>query len=220
MRFVVLLLLLANGAYFAWREGHLAAAGFAPYSQREPQRSAAQIKPEAMRVLSAQEARRQEASAVFAQAAKPTECLQSGLLSPEQASTVARVLQALPASSWAFTKTDAPARWIVYMGKYPSADAVAKKKIELRQLGVGFENLRNATLEPGIALGGYNSQDQATVELNNLTKRGVRTARVVQESNASNSQILRLPAVDEAARSTLPALKDALGGKAMVACTA
>ena len=219
MRFVVLLLLLANGAYFAWHEGHLAAIGFVPLTQSEPQRRSAQIKPEAMRVLSAPEAKRLEASGQSAPS-KPAECLQSALMTPEQASAAARVLQALPASSWGFTQSTTPGRWIVYMGKYPSADAVAKKKVELRQLSVAFENLRNASLEPGIALGGYPSQELATTELNNLTKRGVRTARVVQESNASTGQVLRIPAVDEAARSTLPALKDALGGKALVACTA
>ncbi len=219
MRFVVLLLLLANAAYFAWGQGHLAAWGFAPRSQSEPERRAAQIKPEAMRVLGAQEASAAASNAPVL-AAKPAECLQSAPMAADQASKAARVLQALPAGSWALTSVQLPGRWIVYMGKYANAEAIAKKKSELRQLSVAFENLQNPALEPGISLGGYPTQEQATTEMNNLAKRGVRTARVVQESTAITSQVLRIPAVDDAARATLPALKDALGGKALVACTA
>jgi hypothetical protein len=55
LRLLVLILILANGAYFAWSEGLLRAYGFAPAQQREPQRLAQQIKPEALRVLSAGE---------------------------------------------------------------------------------------------------------------------------------------------------------------------
>ena len=63
LRFIVLLLILANGAYFAWSQGYLASLGLAPALQSEPQRMAAQIKPEAIRLLSATEAKRVEALA-------------------------------------------------------------------------------------------------------------------------------------------------------------
>ena len=219
MRIVVLLLLLANSVYFAWSEGHLSGLGFAPYSQREPERMAAQIKPESMRILSAQDVRRLEAAALPA-ATKPSECLQSALLTPAQLANMPRITQELKSSRWLLADVPQNARWIVYMGKYANAEAVAKKKSELRQLSVAFETLRNPALEPGLALGGYSSQALAEQELANLAKRGVRTARAVLESPVSKGQVLRIPAVDDAVRSALPALKELLGGKALVACSA
>jgi hypothetical protein len=51
LRLLVLLLILANGLYFAWSEGMLRAYGFAPAQQREPQRLTQQVRPEAIRVL-------------------------------------------------------------------------------------------------------------------------------------------------------------------------
>ncbi|HEY0886794.1 MAG TPA: hypothetical protein VGE20_16000 [Ramlibacter sp.] len=58
LRLVVLLLVLANAGYFAWSQGLLAAWGFAPAATGEPQRLREQIKPEALRLLREEEARR------------------------------------------------------------------------------------------------------------------------------------------------------------------
>ncbi|MDM0044600.1 sporulation protein [Variovorax dokdonensis] len=50
MRLLLLVLVLANGIYFAWSHGGLAAFGFAPASlaEREPQRMSQQIRPQAL----------------------------------------------------------------------------------------------------------------------------------------------------------------------------
>ena len=60
LRLIVLLLLLANAAYFAWSQGLLAPWGIAPAQQSEPQRLEQQIKPQALRILAPDEARRLE----------------------------------------------------------------------------------------------------------------------------------------------------------------
>ncbi|OGA98748.1 MAG: hypothetical protein A3E79_05760 [Burkholderiales bacterium RIFCSPHIGHO2_12_FULL_61_11] len=60
LRALVLALLLANLGYFAWTQGLLAAYGFAPASQSEPQRLSQQIRPEAMQLLTPGEARQLE----------------------------------------------------------------------------------------------------------------------------------------------------------------
>ena len=62
LRLAVLVLLLANAAYFAWAQHLLAPWGIAPAQQSEPQRLAQQIKPQAIRVLTAEEARRPDAT--------------------------------------------------------------------------------------------------------------------------------------------------------------
>lgn len=227
LRLTLVFLLLANGLYFAWSQSHLALFGWAPAQQSEPARMQAQIKPEAMRLLGNAEARRADAvlvapspvlASTVALAPKPTECLQSTLLDDAAAAKVRSAASSLPSGSWTLERVDLPARWIIYMGKYPSADALAKKKSELRELDVSYEALQNASLEPGISLGGHDNQTQATQELASLNKRGVRTAKVVQEKAASQRELLRLPAVDDALRARLEPLKAALGSVTLRAC--
>jgi hypothetical protein len=233
LRLMVILLILANAAYYAWSHGHLAVLGLAPVPQTEPARVAAQIKPEALRVLSNNEARRIEGTATAALTpaptaetppapdAKPAECLQSGVLTERIATAVRNAAtQGLPSGSWGIGQIDEPGRWIVYMGKYNDPEVLAKKKSELRQLGVATEPLQDSKLEPGISLGGFTSQALANEEFNNLGKRGVRSAKVVQEVAPVKGLVLRLPAVDEALRVQLEPVKSALGTVALRACKA
>jgi cell division protein FtsN len=51
LRALVLLLVLANGAFFLWSQGHLQTWGLAPDDQREPERLQQQIAPETVRLL-------------------------------------------------------------------------------------------------------------------------------------------------------------------------
>lgn len=214
LRLIVLLLLLANAAYFAWSRNLLASWGIAPTQQSEPHRVDQQIRPQAVRVLSGDEARRVEAAVV----AKAPECLQAGLLDDTQAASLKQTLESWPAGSWTLEPAIEPARWILYMGKYLTADNVARKRAELRQLGVSFEALSNASLEPGLSLGGYASEAEATQQLDGLVRRGVRTAKVVRERDEVRGQLLKLPAVDETLRPRLDELKGALSGKNLRSC--
>lgn len=214
LRVLILLLLLANAAYFSWSQGLLAAWGIAPTQQSEPQRIAQQIRPEAVRVLPGDEARRIEVSA----APKPTECLQAGLFGDAEADSLKQALDSWPGGSWSLEPAVEPARWIVYMGKYPNADAAEKKKAELRQLGVSFEAISNTSLEPGISLGGYPTEAAAKQQLQALSQKGVRTAKVVQERGETRGQSLKLAAVDDSLRPRLDDLKSALNGKPLRTC--
>jgi hypothetical protein len=209
LRTVIFLLLLANGAYYAWTQGLLQPVGLAPTQQSEPHRLAQQIKPEAIRILSAEEARKLETAAV-----RPPECLVAGPLEDTTVQPVRQVLASWPASSWTLEPITEPGRWIVYMGKYPSADNVAKKRAELRQIGVTFEPVSNPDLEPGLSLGGYSTQVEANQLLDRLGARGVHTAKVVQERQEVKGQKLTLPAVDDTLRPRLDELRTALGAKA------
>ena len=51
LRLLVLLLLLANAGYYAWRQGLLQPWGLAPASQSEPERLQQQLHPEALHLL-------------------------------------------------------------------------------------------------------------------------------------------------------------------------
>ena len=218
LRLFVLLLLLANGLYFAWTEGWLRELGVGPALQTEPQRIAQQIKPEALHILSPEEVRRVEASAV-APKTPPPECLEAGLFDNKQSAALRQTLEArLPVGSWTLQATVQPPRWIVYMGKFANSDAAAKKKAELKGRRVAFEALRSASLEPGISLGGYDTQAAANQALKELTQKGVRTAKVVQEKPEQRGDMLHLPAVDEKLRPVVDGINEALGGKALKSC--
>ena len=212
LRLLVLLLLLANGAWFAWARGDLQAIGLAPAAQSEPHRLQQQIRPEAVRVLAADEARRLET------AARGPECLQAGPLDDGAAGPLRQALASWPAGSWALEPVAEPGRWIVYMGKYPNDENVARKKSELRQIGVAFETLNNAELEPGLSLGGFATQAEANVQLERLASRGVRTARVVQERAPVSGWKLTLPALDETLRTRADDLRASLAGKTLRPC--
>lgn len=222
LRLTVLLLVLANAGYYAWWHGLLAAYGFAPTSQSEPQRLAQQIKPEALRILTPAEARQLEnaAPALSAAVASATECLQVGLFNEEQALVLRnRLVSVLPAGSWVLESTVDPGRWLVYMGKYSSAEALDKKKAELRGMGVSFDALTSPALEPGLSLGNFKTHAEADTELARIAKKGVKTAKVIQERAEQRGQKLKLSAVDAALRSQLDSIAPQLAGKAFQPCT-
>jgi len=217
LRFIVLALVLLNGLYFAWSQGFLRAYGFAPAQQTEPQRLGQQIRPDAVRLLTAQEPSQSEATPRVA--GKPTACLQAGLFDATQSAQLRRTLAVtLPAGSWSLEETLEPARWIVYMGKYANAEDLAKKRAQLASLNLKFEPLTNPALGLGLSLGGFNTQTAATAALDVFSRRGVRTARVVQEREEVSGTLLRLPAADEALRARLDELKPVMAGKAWSPC--
>lgn len=216
LRLTVLVLLLANAVYFAWSQRLLAPWGFAPAQQSEPHRLAQQIKPQALTILRGDEARQFEAGA--ASNGRAAECLQAGVFEAAQIGALKQVLASWPAGSWALEPTVEPARWIVYMGKYLTAENVNRKKGELRQLGVSFEPLSNPSLEPGLSLGGFPTEAAAAQQLEVLSERGVRTAKVVKEREEVRGQVLRLAAVDDNLRPRLEELKPLLAGRNLRPC--
>jgi hypothetical protein len=217
LRLLLLALVLANGVYFAWTSGLLRAYGFAPAQQNEPQRVAQQIKPEALHVLSAVELKGVEAQ-MQADAA-PKECLQAGPFDEPQAATLRQALEnVLPAGAWQLDAISQPARWIVYMGKYPNAEALVKKRAELANMNLKIEALTNPALEIGISLGGFDTQVAANAELMRLNQRGIRTARVVLEHEATQVSQLKLAAVTEPLKARLESLRPAMAGKAFKKC--
>ena len=224
LRLIVLALILANAGYYAYSQGLLAAYGFAPATQTEPQRVAQQIKPEALRILNPKESTQLETAippaAQTISSASATECLQVGLFNEEQTMVLReKLVSSLPQNSWVIESALVPARWLVYMGKYNSDESVLKKKSELRGLGVSFEALNNASLEPGLSLGSFKTQPEAQVELDRIAKKGVKTAKVIQERAELRGQRLKLPTVDAALRSQLDAIKPQLAGKALLTCS-
>ena len=259
LRWVVGLLLLANGVYYAWTQGHLAPLGFAPTEQREPERLEGQIQPEVLRLLNAprpvEEASPLATAATEAPApqagegsapaptsaentdmASPSEgptpaappspppaittaCWQASSFDEAEAGALRRALPSLglPKGSWRLEEARSGGRWVVYMGRY-NDELLERKKDELRELKIEFRTLTVPPLGNGLALGTFSSEEAAEQGLKNVTRKGVRSARVAQERDSTNSYTLRLPSITDDERAAVQSLGSALAGKALRPC--
>ena len=224
LRAFVLSLLLLNGLFFAWGQGWLLAYGYGPTPQSEPQRLLQQIRPDAIQLVTAAEAEAAKGAAELAKApvaASPSKalCLQSAVFDLTRAEAVRAALDAsLPTGSWALEDAASPERWIIYMGKYVNVDELAKKRAQLTTLGLRFESVKSAALIPGISLGLFDSEAQASAALAGYVARGVRTARVLLETPAGPGLRLRLPAVDDGMQQRLPPVRATLPGQSLTPC--
>lgn len=242
LRWVIVLLLVANAGFYAWSNGHLTSLGFAPGEQREPERLQAQIRPEVMRLLNppeplapAPEAPKAEdpSSAGASETAAPTTpdttavavlpataCWLAKGFTKAQADALEKPLLdlALPKGSWRFEEVSSGGRWVVYMGRY-TGDLLNKKKDELRELKVEFRTLNDPPLGPGLALGTYSSEAAAEQGLKDVTRKGVNSARVAEERGQVVSHTLRLAEVTEQERAAVEGLGPSLlGDKTFQAC--
>lgn len=217
LRFFVLALALLNGVYFAWSQGFLRSYGFAPAQQTEPQRLTQQIKPESLQILTVPALRLAQAPPA---PPKPTTCWQAGVFDEAQGALLREALVAaeLPAGAWSLDPVVAPGRWMIYMGKFANAEALAKKSAELAALKLKFEPLNDPALRPGLSLGGFDTEAAANATLATLVQRGVRTARVLPERAEVRGMQLRVLAADEALRRKLEDLKPVLADKALIPC--
>lgn len=217
LRLLALILLLANGLYYAWGHELLRPYGLGPVQQNEPQRLAQQIGPERVRLLSAEEFKRVEEEVLQDQA--PKECLQAGPLDAALVPDLRQMLEPLlPPGSWALEESAIAERWIVYMGKYASAELLAKKRAEVAALKLKPESLDNPALEPGFSLGGFEARADAQALLARLAARGLRSASVVQERAPGLVYVLRLSAITAAQKSKLSGLRSVLGSQTLQSC--
>ena len=229
---LVVLLLAANLAWLAWSQGGLRVLGLAPAAQTEPERLARQLRPDALTLRPLDRAAAPALPA--AQASAPTQapvsevsaaadaattgaCLQAGPFDDRQTEAVRAAAARLPAGSWRLDPVQLPGRWMVYVGKLADADAVRAKRSELRELGIGTDR-PGAALEPGLSLGRFPSEEAAERGLADLARKGVRSARVVQERRDTPAFMLRLPDADAALRQQARGLQGALAGKELRAC--
>lgn len=254
LRLFALLLLVANGFFYAWSNGYLSQWGWVASSQRETFRLNEQIEPERIVIRQAGKAATAPAQAlttspstapspapsiatviapataavpaapmIAATATPSTICLSAGAFNDKQSSAIKQALDTkLSNVRWRFETVNVPARWIVYMGKYPNNNARDLKKSQLDQIKVPYELLTESKLEPGLSLGSHATQALANQALQQLVKQGVRTARVLQESPEQKAQTLVVPAIDEANRTRLnlvyAGLASILAGKSLQAC--
>ena len=237
LRLAVIALLLANAGYYAYTQGWLRSAGLVTPEQAEPQRLQQQIRPETLKVLRAQGATNNPtpppapaaapaadtaASTPAPTAAAPAdagECLQAGIFDEKQATALRTAAASLPQGSWTLEPTPITGRWMIYMGRFDDQDTLDKKRAELRARKVDFDRA-GGTLELGLSLGRFSTEEAAQRGLTTLNAQGVRTARVVLERQAAPGFVLKLPAVTDAQRQQwLATLRPAMAGKTLGSCS-
>jgi len=248
MRTLVLALLLANLAFFAWTQGWLAAAGLGPVTQREPQRLALQIHPEQVRVMplasapaahasappsapqpaaSAPQPAASAASAPAASAAAPERavCRQIGPFGAMQTQELAQAQAALAKAGLQpeVITTPAPAQWMVLLGPYPSQEAMRAALDQIAQQGkvkVFAPVSGRPRYEPGISLGVFSTEAAAQEQLQIVTRQGVQGAKVVQRNAGLQRTVLRLPALDPQQLAALEGLSGRLDARLVKPCGA
>ncbi len=218
LRTLVAALLVANLAFFAWSQGWLDdIVGVRSIGDREPERMARQMRPELVRILPVGDA----TAGIGVPEPAALTCLEAGPFNDADAATAQAGAQtALPGVGVTDVKTDKPAVWIVYMGRYANHEALTKKADELKRRKLDYEELRdNAALAPGLSLGRFDAQAAATAALDQFTQQGIRTARVVEFSPASSSHMLHIDTADASLAARAGALRLAALGKGFAACT-
>jgi hypothetical protein len=104
--------------------------------------------------------------------------------------------------------------WIVYLGRFADSQTWQQKADELKKLDVKFERVNSpTTLAPGLSLGQFASQADATKKLDELSKHGVHAARVVTLTAPTILRHLQVRAAD-------PAWHHAAGAQRFNSCTA
>jgi len=206
LRALVLLLLVVNAGLYWWLHDNATALQSDREPQRlnhQVSPDAVQVLPD---LPPASAPRRAEAASASAQAASgPDVAVATASTAPASATGPARAVAAtltcsetppLNDAEFATLKTalgkaglsDAAigerrqtkgGAWIVYLGKFADADARQDKAGELRKLDLKADPVNSpVALAPGLSLGQFTSQGDASRKLDELGKRGVKGARV------------------------------------------
>ena len=216
LKALVVILLLANAAFFAWTQGWLdSAVGARAVGDRDTQRLAQQVRPDSVRVLPAQEPPRP----------KPvTRCLEAGPFDAAQLSAAEAALAASPAASALAGRvsrlsTETPGAWMVAVGRAAPHEAQLKKLAELKRLDIAVEIVKSASgTDETLSIGKFDSLAAAKAALEPLAARGVRTGRVVEISPASEVSHLRVDEATPTEATALEALPEGTAGKGFVSC--
>ena len=213
LRWLVVALLIANLAFFAWTQGWLTAViGRSPDGDREPQRLARQVSPLDIEILP---------PATLARRTPKPVCVEAGPFTPAELGRAEGVLRtALPEGSWQLITRERPGQWMVYLGPYVKPELMQRRMDDLRKRQIAFEEARNLPgYEQGILFGRHASEADARALQTRLTAQKVKFVRVVRLVPPTTTHTLRLPRADAETQTNLPQMREAMGGKPWVACS-
>lgn len=197
LRVLLLLLILTNLLYFVWAQGLLGTLD----EGREPQRLNKQIVPEKLRATVIDPA----PAATSAESCR----LVKGLAPNDLQRLVALAEEKLPGLRFAVRNRETPSNlYWVYVPPQLNRLAAEKKQLELKNRGVS--NL-SVILEEGadkfaISLGFFDNEQLAGDYLQELQKRGVRSARIQMRENLLDKTQLEVRGAAETLAKQLPEL--------------
>lgn len=223
LRALIVALLVANLAFFAWTQGWLdSVVGVRSIGDREPERLQRQVRPELIRILPANASSAANFASGAAAESSPAAlaCFEAGPFTDAEISVAQAAAQvALPAGSWVAVQTERTATWIVYMGRYADREALVKKEDELKRRKAAYDEISAPpTLAPGLSLGRFDQRAAAVTALEQFTQQGIRTARVVELVPAASRHMLRVEKADTALAAQLLALRRDSLGKGFAPC--
>lgn len=160
------------------------------------------------------------ASGGEAGAAAATACLEAGPFVEGDLAGAVAALQARVPEGWAERRVET-GEWMIYMGPYPDAEWMARKKAELGRIRGGItytEVTAPAELARGLSLGRFPSQAAANTTLAQYRLRGIRTARVVRAGPGPTRTWLRFAEADRETAATLSTLRLPPGNRAFGRC--
>lgn len=246
LRLIVVLLVMANAAFYAWHRGWLdAVLGTTTQGQQDPQRRSQQVNPERLIVVggpsigpdstapaaaaeaaslavpnAAAEATGQAPAASSAPTQIEARCLEAGPFTVDESRQAASQMgRILPKGAWTTQAVAVPGLWLIYMGPYPDAETLERKQAELRRIKpLSFEEVRSpSSLAMGFSLGRYGNENLANAALESMRLRGVRTARVVNARPPMSLTVLKVAQADSATQARLSSLP-LPAGKGFIAC--
>ncbi len=213
MRLLVLILLLANVAFYAWVQ-------YVPdSSSAEAQLMAQQINPESIRLLSGQ----QLAAVRKPEPPRPVSCVEWGNFSRDDAARAQEaVLPLSPGAHFTERKLEDVVGWWVFMPPQTSRQGAVQKLEELKRLGIDeyFIVQEDAKFRFAISLGVFRSEEAAQKKLEQLQGRGVRTARIGQRGTPVSRLSLRLHDLQEGAQPKIVELLKEFPGTTLKDCAA
>lgn len=210
LRSLLVLLLLANVLYgLAVHTALGTQLGLVSPPPQTPERWQSQVNPDAIRLLSASDLQvmaaasaSAPASVALAASAAPLgselSCLQTRPLDEAEFNGLGQQLQALGLSSadWVDIRREFPARWGVLMGPFADRAQLKRKSDEIKRLRLDYEELAPPSpLAPALLLAQFGTEAEALNHLNQLSGRGVRTAKVAQVKPGSVEHRLRIDAL-------------------------
>jgi len=217
LKFFFWILLLANGALLAYRQGHL--DSLMP-SGREPARMGNQFNTDKIKQISTSAAPAVPAPAASAASAPPAEkaalpemvaCTEIGNFNPEDAKEFEAKLGALVLGYHVSRRgVQETTSYIVHIPSQGDKEGADKKASELRRLGITdyyvmHEN--NSSMRWGISLGVFRSEEAARTHLTDLTQKGVRTARISPRIATTNLAVFQLRGITAGQKSEVEKIK-------------
>lgn len=215
MRLAFWILLLGNLLLFLWGQGHFAAKN----AGREPERLQRQVDPDKLRIVPAGSA---HAARAAAEVARPA-CKRIEWLAAAELAAVREAVAALPGwkAGQETPRKEASTHWVM-IPELSSRALAERKKGELDKLGIkDGEIVEDAAQGPyAVSLGVFRSQQLAEEFFQTLTKKGVRSARLVQRSQPPEKFAIELHAPSDELNRRLPELIPPQAQVRLVECAA